>query len=145
LKTCAEQKAKVFVVILGQRSSEAKNKLANSVGFDTLEVSDDVVGPLKMLKEMAFSTGGVQHPCWTPQNVLRRLTEINQGPSESVSNCHKRFLAATEVVEAQRGQLCPLKLTTGAGPVDKKTARDNVLSMVFLAGADKKAEAWSHA
>lgn len=138
LKTYTEQKAKVFVVILGQCSSEVKNKLVNNVGFDTLEDSDDVVGLLKMLKEMAFSTSGVQHPYWTLQNVLRRLTAINQGPSESVSNYHKRFLATTEVVEAQWGQFYPLKLTTGAGSVDKKTARDNVLSMIFLAGADKK-------
>jgi len=113
MKACTEQKAKVFVVILGQCSSEVKNKLVNNVGFETLEDSGDVVGLLKMLKEMTFSTSGVQHPCWTLQNVLRRLTAINQGPSESVSNCHKRFLAATEVVEAQWGQLCPLKLTTG--------------------------------
>jgi len=86
MKACTEQKAKVFVVILGQCSLEVKNKLVNNVGFKTLEDSDDAVGPLKMLKEMAFSTSGVQHPHWTLQNVLRRLTAINQGPSESVSS-----------------------------------------------------------
>jgi len=138
MKACTEQKVKVVVVILGQCSSEVKNKLANNVGFETLEDGDDVVGLLKMLKEMAFSNSGVQHPHWTLQNVLRRLTAINQEPSESVSNYHKRFLATTEVVEAQWGQFYPVKLTTGAGSVDKKTARDNVLSMIFLAGADKK-------
>jgi len=31
-----------------------------------------------------------------------------------------------------------VKLTTGAGSVDKKTARDSVLSTIFLARADKK-------
>ena len=50
------------MVILGQCSSEAKNQLVNNVGFETLEDSDDVVGLLKMLKEMTFSTSGVQHP-----------------------------------------------------------------------------------
>jgi len=125
MKACTEQKAKVFVVILGWCSSEVKNKLVNNVGFETLEDSDDVVGLLKM-------------PCWTLQNVLRCLTAINQGPSESVSNYHKRFLAVAEVVEAQWGQFCPLKLTTGTGSTDKKMARDNVVSMTFLAGADKK-------
>jgi len=87
MKAYTEQKAKVFVVILGQCSSEVKNKLVNNVGFKALEDSDDVVGLLKMLKEMAFSTSGVQHPYWTLQNVLRRLTAVNQGPTESVSNC----------------------------------------------------------
>jgi len=96
MKACTEQKAKVFAVILGHCSSEVKNKLVNNVGFETLEDSDDVVGLLKMLKEMAFLTSGVQHLCWTLQNLLRHLTAINQGPSESVSNYHKRFLATTE-------------------------------------------------
>jgi len=145
MKAYTEQKAKVFAVILGQCSSEVKNKLVNNVGYETLEDSDDVVGLLKMLKEMAFSTIGVQYPYWTLQNVLRHLTVINQGPSESVSNYHKRFLATTKVVEAQWGQFYPVKLTTGAGSVDKKRARDNVLSMIFLAGADKKTEVWSYA
>jgi len=58
-------------------------------------------------------------------SVNQCSTAINQGLSESVSNCHKRFLAAAEVVEAQWGQFHPLKLTSGTGSVDKKTARDN--------------------
>jgi len=64
MKACTEQKAKVFVVILGQCSSEVKNKLVNNVGFETLEDSDDVVGLLKMLKEMAFLTK------WSPAPML---------------------------------------------------------------------------
>jgi len=138
------QKAKVFVVILGQCSSEVKNKLVNNTRFETLEDGDDVVGPLTMLKEMAFLTSGVQYPCWMLQNVLRLLTATNQGPNELVSNCHKRFLATTKVVEAQWGQFYPVKLTTGAGSVNKKTARDKVLSMIFLARTDKK-KVWSYA
>jgi len=46
MKAYAEQKAKVFVVILGQCSSEVKNKLVTNVGFEALEDSDDVVGLL---------------------------------------------------------------------------------------------------
>jgi len=46
MKACTEQKAKVFVVILGQCSSEVKNKLANNVGFDTLEdTSEKPINP----------------------------------------------------------------------------------------------------
>ena len=112
--------------------------MVNNTGIESLEDNDDVVGVLKMLKEMAFLTSGVQHPYWTLQNVLRHLTAINQGPNESVSNYHKRFLATTEVIEAQWGQFYPPKLTSGTGSDDKKMARDNMLSMIFLAGVDKK-------
>jgi len=38
MKACTEQKAKVFVVILGQCSSEVKNKLVNNVGFETWRI-----------------------------------------------------------------------------------------------------------
>jgi len=51
MKACTEQMEKVFAVILGQCSSEVKNKLVNNIGFETLQDSDDVVGLLKMLKE----------------------------------------------------------------------------------------------
>ena len=137
-KEYTEQKAKVFVVILGQCSSEVKNKLANDTGFENLEENDDVVGILKMLKGMAFSTDGVQNVFWSLQGVLRRLTAINQGPSESVANYHKRFLATTEVIEEQWGLFVPIKLTQGTGALTKQDARDRILSMIFLAGADKR-------
>jgi hypothetical protein len=132
-----EQKAKVFVIILGQCTPSLKSKLANDAGFATLEQNDDVTGLLGKLKELAFSTGGVQHPFWTLQNMLRRLTAINQGGKESVQNYHKRFLAMTEVIEAQWGQFCPVELADSNSAADKKKARDQLLSMIFLAGADK--------
>jgi hypothetical protein len=136
-KEYKEQKAKVFVIILGQCTPSLKSKLANDAGFATLEQNDDVKGLLGKLKELAFSTGGVQHPFWTLQNMLRRLTAINQGEKESVQNYHKRFLAMTEVIEAQWGQFCPTELADSNSAADKKKARDQLLSMIFLAGADK--------
>jgi len=141
MKACTEQKAKVFVVILGQCSSEVKNKLVNNVGFETLEDSDDAVEALKMLKEMAFSTSGVQHPHWTLQNVLRRLTAINQGPSESVSNCHKRFLATAEVVEA--GSVLPCETDRWCRISRQEDATQQCV-VNDLPGWSGQEEAWSH-
>jgi hypothetical protein len=60
----------------------------NEKGYDTLEDNDDVVGLLKLLKLMAFSTAGIQHPYWTMQLVLKHLTAINQGPNESMASYH---------------------------------------------------------
>jgi len=75
---------------------------------------------------------------WTLQNVLRHLTATNHGPTELVPHCNKRILAAAEVIEAHWGHFCLVKLTTGVGSVGKQTAGDNMLSMILLAGADKK-------
>ena len=87
-KEFQDNKAKVFVIILGQCTHNVKSKLENELGYATLEMNDDVVGLLKQLKQMAFASGGVQHPFWTLQIVMRRLLAINQGPtSEKESTC----------------------------------------------------------
>ena len=102
-----------------------------------MEKNDDVVGLLGELKEMAFSAGGVKHPHWTLQEVLRPLLAINQGPKESVANCHKRFLAAAEVTEVQWGLFCPLETAATDSAANKQKAHDQLCAMIFLAGADK--------
>jgi len=133
-----ENKAKVFVVVLGQCSQVVKSNLESDDDFADLEQNDDVVGLMAKLKEMAFSTAGIQDPFWNLQNLLRRLTVMNQGTSESVTNYHKRFLASTQVIEAMWGMFVPTRLVAGDTDDDKKNARDKLLAMFFLAGADKK-------
>jgi hypothetical protein len=101
-------------------------------------MNDDAVGLLRQLKQMAFASGGVQHPFWTLQIVIRRLLAIiNQGTRESVTNYYRRFVSTTEVIEEQWGKFYPEKLAVSASDVDKNIARDKYLSMIFLARADK--------
>jgi hypothetical protein len=136
-KEFQDNKAKVFVIILGQCTHNVKSKLESGLGYATLEINDDVVGLLRQLKEMAFASGGVQHPFWTLQIVMRHLLAINQGPRELVTNYYRRFVSNTEVIEEQWGKFYPEKLAVSASDADKNIARDKYLSMIFLAGADK--------
>jgi hypothetical protein len=131
-----ENKSKVFIIILGQCTQVVKSKLENDEGFEKLEIEDGVVGLLGVLKQMAFSTAGVQEPFWTMQVLLRRMTAINQGPSESVANYYRRTNANIEVMESQWDLFHPTMGLTGDD--NKKKARDKLLAMIFLAGADKK-------
>ncbi len=55
-KEYTDHQSKVFVVILGQCSHQLKSRLVNEIEYSSLEDNDDVVGLLKKLKEMAFST-----------------------------------------------------------------------------------------
>jgi hypothetical protein len=110
-KEFQDSKAKVFVIILGQCTHNVKSKLENELGYATLEMNDDVVGLLRQLKQMAFASGGVQHPFWTLQIVIRRLLAINQGPREPVTNYYRRFVSTTtEVIEEQWGKFYTEKL-----------------------------------
>jgi hypothetical protein len=136
-KEFQDNKAKVFLIILGQCTHNVKSKLEKELGYATLEMNDDVVGLLRQLKQMAFSSGGVQHPFWTLQIVMRRLLAINQGPTESVTNYYRQFVSTTKVIEEQWGKFYPEKLAVSTSDADKNIARDKYLSMIFLAGADK--------
>jgi hypothetical protein len=46
-KEFQDNKAKVFVIILGQCTHNVKSKLENEVGYATLEMNDDVAGLLR--------------------------------------------------------------------------------------------------
>ena len=137
-KEYEDHKSKVFVMILGQCTQTVKSKLESDSGFAALEKTDDVVGLLKKLKEFAFMTGKVQDKFWTLQEVLRRLTQMNQGPTEATDNYARRYMATVDVLEAQWGQFCPIGLADSTSKENKKKARDKILASIFLAGADKK-------
>jgi hypothetical protein len=107
-----------------------KSKLENELGYATLEMNDDVVGLLRQLMQMAFASGGVQHPVWTLQIVMWRLLAINQGPGESVTNYYRQFVSTTKVMEEQWGKLYPEKLAVSTSDAEKNIARDKYLSII---------------
>jgi hypothetical protein len=115
-----------------------KSKLENELGYATLRMNDDMVGLLRQLKQMRFTSGGVQHPFWTLQIVMRRLLAITQeGPREPVTKYYRQFVSTTEVIEEQWGKFYSEKLAVSASDADRNIARDKYLSMIFLAEADK--------
>jgi hypothetical protein len=109
-KEFQDNKAKVFVIILGQCTHNVKSKLENELGHATLEMNDDVVGLLRQLKQLAFASGGVQHPFWTLQIVMRHLLAIIQGPREPVTNYYRQFVSTTKGIEEHWGKFYPEKL-----------------------------------
>jgi len=131
-----EEKAKVFAIILGQCSRVLQSKLENDTEFQDLERDDDVTGFLAKLRNMAFTTDSTQNPYWTMAHVVTRFAGFNQGTKESVVNYYNRFMAMTEVVEAQWGDFFPPKMAPNDTDQEKKEAREQLLSMIFLKGAD---------
>ena len=63
---------------------------------------------------------------------------INQGPDETITHYYKRFLATTSVIEAQWGDFVPTHLFKSECKGNLTAARDSMLDMIFLAGADKR-------
>jgi hypothetical protein len=81
-----ENKAKVFVVILGQCTVAVMSWLENGQGLTDLGVNLDVIDLLEKLGRMAFSMRGVQEPFVSLVYSLRCLTMMQQGSKGGVAN-----------------------------------------------------------
>jgi hypothetical protein len=130
-----DDKAKLFVIILGQCTKRVKLKLKADDEFASLESKYDVDGLLKRLRIMAFSTGATQHKFLTAHDALRRFLNISQGPRESIEHYLLRFNAIAEVLGEIFGPLFPEKLVS-----QKSNADDTSMGykmMVFLCCADR--------
>jgi hypothetical protein len=130
-----DDKGKAFVIILGQCTVGVKGWLENMNCMAELEADCDVVGLLKLLEKMAFSTGGDQDPFLTLNLSLRCLVAIQQGPKENTAKYYKRFRVAADVLTGHWGefylpQLVNTKLT-------KELAQERFLARILLMGADK--------
>jgi hypothetical protein len=130
-----DDKAKVFVTILGQCTVGVKGWLDNGNGMAELEVNRDVVGLLRKLEQMAFSTGRDQDEFLTLNLSLRRLVAIQQGPKEHTAKYYKRFTVAADVLTGHWGEFYPPKLVKDE--LTKELAQDRFLARILLMGADK--------
>jgi hypothetical protein len=109
-------KEKVFVVILGQCTKAVKSTLANSGGLDKLEENKDVVGLLARLREMAFSTGGIQEPFFvTLTKSFRHLAAINPGMMETMANYYERVMVSAKLLigHCQLGWILSVHISEG--------------------------------
>ena len=134
--TYQANKAKVFVVILGQCTVGVKGWLEQGRGLAKLEADRDVVGLLNLLETMAFSNGGDQDPFLTLVNSLKKLANIQQGPKEHSAKYYNRLKVASDVLIRQWGDFFPSTLVTNSLP--KEAVKDRLLARIFLAGADQK-------
>ena len=136
-KQYKEDKSKVFGKLLGQCSSAMIAKLQGDSAFQELEKNDDVVGLLKKLRSLAFSTGGEQHPSMILRNTLHKFSSMSQGPKETPANYYRRFVANIDVLESLwgGGDFTPTK--TDPDTAEEKTKQRTQLQvMFFLSGAD---------
>ena len=128
-----ENKAKVFVIIKGQCSLGMKTKVEGLAEYDKLESDDDVIGLLKLLKDLAFSTLNAHYEYWTIMESLKAVLGLTQKRNQSLASYYRSWTAALEVAEEQYGKIGPKK----GGGDSEADARNKLLACVFLDGADK--------
>jgi hypothetical protein len=132
------EKAKVFRIIISQCQPGMKHKVEALTDYKILEKNDDVVGLLKRMRELVYSTTGQQYEYWTMQSTIRTLVNMKQHPNESVNGFSKKFIQQLEMTEqAWGGPWIPAKLKQDANDQDKKIARDKFTACLFLGAVDR--------
>jgi hypothetical protein len=144
LKMCIEKqekyrqdKAKVFLIIMGQCKPAMRNKLEALKKYETLEEEDDVAGLMEEIRVLVYATDNTQYEYWKMQASMKTLVNLRQGEKEALQVFATRFLKQVESTEEIWGELYPrIKVGESIEGV-QKPARDAFLACLFLAGVDR--------
>ena len=135
LKQYKKNKGIVFVVIMGQCSPAMKNKLKSMSEFKQLDKDNDVIGLLKLIKNLTHAKVDIQYEHWCAMQSVRKLLLIQQHEREDLTAYYDRLVANRDVAEEQWGKLLPTKLVSDS--TDEDEVRNRFQACIFLAGADK--------
>lgn len=129
-----DEKAKTFIIILGQCTEEVQSWLSLN-GLEELERNRDVIGLLNKLKRMASSQNGDKDEYVVLCTSLRKLATLQQGSKENTARYYERFQVAAEVLVGHWGDFSPPSFVLNG--LTPKEAEDRFLGRLFLIGADK--------
>ena len=115
-----EDKGKVFYVIKGQCTLAMRNKLESLSEYKSLDDNDDVIGLLKAIKDLTYSTTSAKYGHWNLTQCLTHAMFCRQHEQEGMPTYYKRWKTNMEVVEDLWGDFTPTKLDAGADGDDEK-------------------------
>ena len=69
---------------MGQCKTITKEVVKADKPYRTLERADDVVGLLKLLREICYGTDKKRYLAWTQQAQLRKTVRYSQHPGDSM-------------------------------------------------------------
>ena len=125
-----EQKAQVFVVIIGRCTTAMLNRIEKLGTYEDLEKDHNVVGLLKVIKQQIFDANEKKYICVRTVVNWKQLMRCKQNDNEDLIDYYHRFCGLIEAVELSYGNIQP-KGTNG----DKDRFR--FIAYLFMDGADK--------
>ena len=125
-----EQKAQVFVVIIGRCTMAMSNRIEKLGNYEDLEKDHDVVGLLKVIKQQIFDANEKKYICVRSVVNWKQLMRCKQNDNEDLIDYYHRFCRLIEAVELSYGNIKP------KGNSEKKD-RHKFIAYLFVDGADK--------
>jgi hypothetical protein len=139
----AEQKAKVFTIVLGQCDETMRNRVETQCAtFQQHEEECNVVALLDVIKECAFNSNDKQYPPRQAGMALKQLLTMHQHEDETLVAFYKRFIEVCERVERMYGDMIPSVIVSKDGGKDKKevkglNAKNKMLATLFMEGENR--------
>ena len=114
--------------------------------YRTLDKNRDVVGVLKLIKELAYGDNEKKYPARQSVLLMKKLFKMCQEETETLTEYYKRFISLIESVENTYGKLVPFATVTKNekfGPNNEvnaeksETKRERFLAYLFMEGVQK--------
>lgn len=143
-RTYQEQKAKVFAIILGQCDKSMQNRVESEARFENAEKDCDVIGLLKIIKDLAFDANEKKYPPRQAAWALRRLVLAKQGENEELVDYYSRFISIAEMVETTYGKIEPVKVAEQDSKYKNNKSKiieqekNKMLAFLFMDGANRQ-------
>ncbi len=119
-----EDKGKAFVVVMGQCTTMMRTKLEGTDTYEAIEESDDVVGLLKLIRSLAYSTTPIRYPFVVAAEQVKRMINTRQG-NDTLTTHYRKWTAGMEVMESVFGIFVPEKLIVEQKTKPEKETTDS--------------------
>ena len=141
-----QNKSSIFSIALGQYSEAMKAKLESSTNYETINDDSDLIGLLKLIRDVSYEYESKQYPYLSVYNAVRLLYGNYQKNYMTVNNYLESFQNIHQVVDHCGGNFGThpslvqdildkagntLPTTTETKEAGNKS-RDAYLAMVFL-------------
>ena len=140
-----DYKAKVYTIVYGQCDKAMQNRVEGSDGYKEIEETMDVVGLMRIIKDVAFDSNDKKYPSLQAAQALKNLMLARQHDKEDLMDYYKRFVSLTEMAERAYGDVAPVAVAKKNKSAYKKTPdatlkveKQRMLAFMFMDGADKK-------
>ena len=110
MKQYKELKSKVFLLIMGQCTTNLKEKIESHDDFDKMEEDYDVIKLIDLIRKLSYGETDTKYVHCLVVMEIRKLAAIRQKQHESLTNYYNRFLNLIQVIESRWGLLVPTKV-----------------------------------
>ena len=91
LKQYKEMKSTVFLLLMGQCTTNLKEKIESHDDFDDMEEDYDVIKLVELIRKLSYGENDTKYVDCLVVMEIRKLAAIRQKQNESLTNYYNRF------------------------------------------------------